>query len=249
MSFVPAILGRISNLRVTRTAQQDSPGIAKLDDSRPFRSVLPLLLQTMHVRGTLLALFLLVSATVNIIIVLGTVCKITVFSHLKSYTWINKDYPLEMPVGDIPTVEMTFQESARFILSDSSGKPNWDTLITNQFGIGFQHLGPYHYRYISGAYHSLHCLYSMQEDFDKLNHLEQPSHHLIHCLMYFRQIFLCNADLTLEEGDFMAKNLTTDRIGGTRKCRDWTTVADWVSQNNREWLEYNGVSLEEVSNM
>ncbi|THV07186.1 hypothetical protein K435DRAFT_581864, partial [Dendrothele bispora CBS 962.96] len=57
-----------------------------------------------------------------------------------------------------------------------------------------------------------------------------------HCLMYLRQIFLCNADLTLEDGDFTGKNYTTQRIADTRKCRDWSTVARWVNQNNRiQW--------------
>jgi len=163
----------------------------------------------------------------------------------KSYTWINKDYPLEMPTGDIPTVEMTFQESSRFLL-DANSKDNWDTLIYNQFGIGFQHLGPYNFRHISGAYHSLHCVYSMWEDFDKPNHLTDPSHHLIHCLMYFRQIFLCNADMTLEDGDFMKRNYTTTRTADTRKCRDWSTVAKWVDNNSRDWLRFNGIEVDEL---
>ncbi|KAE9388841.1 hypothetical protein BT96DRAFT_890325 [Gymnopus androsaceus JB14] len=149
-----------------------------------------------------------------------------------------------MPVGNIPAVEMTFQESSRFSLNDPANKANWDTLITNQFGTGFQHLGPYHFRHISGAYHSLHCVYSMQEDFDKPDHLHHPSHHFIHCLMYFRQIFLCNADLTLEAGDFMHRNLTSDRMGQTRKCRDWSTVAKWVDDNTKLWFEYNNVTFD-----
>ncbi|KAJ7077411.1 hypothetical protein B0H15DRAFT_789717, partial [Mycena belliarum] len=157
--------------------------------------------------------------------------------------WINKDYPLILPVKDIPAVEMTFQESARFRLSDAESQKNWATLLTNQFGVGFQHLGPYNFRYISGAYHSLHCIYTMQLDFDKPNHVENPSHHFTHCLMYFRQIFLCNADLTLEEGDFFKKNYTADRVGQTRNCRDWWKVAEWVDRNNKEWADYNGVSL------
>ena len=59
-----------------------------------------------------------------------------------------------------------------------------------------------------------------------------------------RQIFLCDADVTLEEGDFAVRNLTLDRAGVTRECRDWSTVARWVDQNFKEWADYNGVSFD-----
>lgn len=162
--------------------------------------------------------------------------------------WIDRDNPIDQPTGPIPTVEMTFQESTRFVLSDDAAAPNWETLLTNQLGhgIGFTHLGPYHYRFISAAYHSLHCVFSMSEDFDKPDHWGHPSHHLIHCLMYMRQIFLCNADVTLEEGDFMDRNFTLERIGVTRECRDWEAVAEWVDENVKEWAVYNNVSLDDL---
>lgn len=149
-----------------------------------------------------------------------------------------------MPVGPLADVEMTFHESTRFGLDDEDSRLNWKTLLTNQFGLGFVHLGPYHFRHIAGAYHSLHCLYTMQMDFDKPNHSAHPSHHFVHCLMYLRQVFLCNADDFLEEGDFMDRNITMDRMGSTRKCRDWSQAAQWVDQNFKEWVEFNGVSFD-----
>ncbi|KAJ7640762.1 hypothetical protein DFH06DRAFT_1097857 [Mycena polygramma] len=194
-------------------------------------------------KPSLFQLTLVLVGAVNLFIIYGTGRRFLALKDSTTYTWINKDYPLFLPTGDLPAVEMTFQESARFGVSGTESAANWDTLITNQFGIGFQHLGPYHFRYISGAYHSLHCVYTMQLDLNKPNHLRNPSHHFTHCLMYFRQIFLCNADMTLEDGDFASRNFTTDRVGQTRNCRDWDTVADWVDQNNREWAEYNGVSF------
>ncbi|KAJ7077409.1 hypothetical protein B0H15DRAFT_789719, partial [Mycena belliarum] len=158
--------------------------------------------------------------------------------------WLNKDFPIIMPVGDIPVVEMTFQESRRFGLSDADSKKNWGTLFnTNSFGLGVQHLGPYHFRYVTSAYHSLHCLYTMRKDFDQPNHNSNASFHFVHCITYLRQMFLCNADMTLEDGDFMMRNFTTDRVGETRECRDWWKVSAWVNENNRKWLEYNEVSL------
>ncbi|KAI0078429.1 hypothetical protein K474DRAFT_923593 [Panus rudis PR-1116 ss-1] len=187
-------------------------------------------------------LFLLTACLANALILIGTLIKTFRPEEEELYTWLDRDNPLEMPIGPIPTVEMTFQESRRFSFSDDDSRDNWETLFTNQFGIGFAHLGPFHHRFISAAYHSLHCLYSMTEDFDQPDHLGNPSHHFVHCLMYMRQIFLCNADATLEPGDFMARNLTIDRMGPTRQCRDWTYVGAWIDANFREWSEFNGVN-------
>ena len=209
-------------------------------------------------------LFYFVTAVVNVAVFLGIMYRISFVKDRRTYSrhlfltdpriktqrlsnsagYLDIDYPIEIPVGRIPTVEMTFHETSRFSLSSNDSTANWETLFTNQFGTGFQHLGPYHFRFISGAYHALHCLYKAQLALDKPDHLEDPDHHFAHCLIYWRQLFLCNADLTLEDGDFMRRNLTTDRIGPTRRCRDWSTVAAWVNENSREWARYNGVELD-----
>lgn len=149
-----------------------------------------------------------------------------------------------MPLDVIPTVEMTFSESSRFTLSNNDSDPNWKTLYTKLFGTGFHHIGPYQFRFITGAYHSLHCVYNMHRALDKPHHIEHQDHHYVHCLMYLQQIFLCNADMTLEVGDFMARNMTTDRVGPTRRCRDWSTAENWIETNFREWAESNGVHLD-----
>lgn len=60
--------------------------------------------------------------------------------------------------------------------------------------------------------------------------------------MYLRQVFVCNADVTLEPGDFFAKNLTIDRMGVTRQCRDWKMVDTWMTNKFKEWLAFNGQS-------
>ncbi|KAG7098813.1 hypothetical protein E1B28_000718 [Marasmius oreades] len=184
-------------------------------------------------------------ALINGALLCATILHTFTVSPTRTYTWRNRDYPIELPVGQIPTVEMTFQESARFGLSDPDSKKNWGVLFnTNSFGLGVQHLGTYHFRYVSSAYHALHCLYTMQLDFDKPNHVKEPSSHFVHCMSYLRQIFTCNADMTLEDGDFMRRNLTTDRVSDTRKCRDWRTVKEWVNQNNNEWFVYNNITVE-----
>jgi hypothetical protein len=64
--------------------------------------------------------------------------------------------------------------------------------------------------------------------------------------MYLRQLFLCNADMALEEGDFTKRNFTIDRVGDTRTCRDWSMVADWVDVRFDDWFRSNGVEPNEV---
>jgi hypothetical protein len=161
--------------------------------------------------------------------------------------YLDDDRPVHMPVTDIPLAEMTFHEVSQFSLDATpTHKGNWQTLYTNQFGIGFQHLGPFHWRYISEEYHGLHCLYTMQRDFDTPDHANHPSGHLIHCIFYLRQLFLCNADMTLEEGDILQRNFTMDRIGETRVCRDWDHIAKWVNDDFDGWLKQNNVSSSEV---
>lgn len=63
-------------------------------------------------------------------------------------------------------------------------------------------------------------------------------------MTYLRQIFICNADMTLEDGDFMSRNLTTVRIGQTRKCRDWWAVTEFVNENNKEWFKLNDIPVD-----
>ena len=136
---------------------------------------------------------------------------------------------------------MTFQESARFNLSQPGSDIFWYTLATNQPGVGFVHIGPYHWRFIPSANHQLHCLQQMQVDFTSPNRTLDTHSHFAHCMQYLRQIFLCNADATLEEGDFMEKDFDVDRIGTTRKCRNWPSLFEYVGDNFIEWERFNGV--------
>ena len=153
--------------------------------------------------------------------------------------WIGPDYPFEMPTGPVPTVEMTFQESTRFDLSYNDSSDSWKTLISDTYGVGYLHLGPFKHRFHSAAHHSLHCLNIFASG---TRHNDPFIHHWDHCLMYMRQVFMCNADVTLEPGVSFTRNLTIDRLGVTRQCRDWKAVDAWMTKKFNEWLEFNGVS-------
>jgi len=190
---------------------------------------------------------LLTFAVFNLALLISMSFRFKAVRTPKDFDYLDDDRPIHMPVTDIPLAEMTFHEVSQFSLDGSPvHKGNWLTLYTNQFGIGFQHLGPFHWRYISEEYHSLHCLYTMQNDFDKPDHANHPSPHFIHCLFYLRQLFLCNADMSLEEGNILKRNFTMDRVGETRICRDWDHIASWVEDEFEDWLGQNNVSAPEL---
>jgi hypothetical protein len=60
--------------------------------------------------------------------------------------------------------------------------------------------------------------------------------HLHHCLNYMRERALCQADLTLEPGDFTQRNFAQDRVGATHVCRDWNAVISKVDDNWNDWV-------------
>jgi hypothetical protein len=143
-------------------------------------------------------------------------------------------------------VEMTFQEPSRFSLAGNDSQASWDTLWTNQFGLGYQHFGPFGFRSLSGMYHALHCLWTMQLDLASTDHSSKPAtSHFSHCLFLLRQYFLCNADPTLESGDFTKRNFATDRVGETRTCRDWNAARDWIDDEFKSWLRTQGFKADD----
>ncbi|KAK7689591.1 hypothetical protein QCA50_007383 [Cerrena zonata] len=155
-----------------------------------------------------------VFAAANVVLLLGTLYnKVHTSSEdASAYTWIAHDYPFKSPVGSLPPVEMTFQESSRFDLSYDDSIANWQELDGNEYGVGYQLV--------------------TDTNLSSTRHWE-------HCLMYLRQVFICNPDVTLEPGDLLMKNLTIDREGVTRKCRDWKMVDDWMNEKFRELFTLN----------
>ncbi|KAH8101561.1 hypothetical protein BXZ70DRAFT_1007390 [Cristinia sonorae] len=180
-----------------------------------------------------------IAAFGNVALMCATVYRVLSPKAEPVYTYTDFDTPLAIPEG-LPVVEMTFQESAHFTLSDEFNKPSWATLFGKRSGVGFIHIGPFHHRAVNAARHSRHCVYNMDLDLDRPRngHL---SEHYNHCLWYLRQVFLCNADTTLEDGDFLKKNYTLDRMGSTRECKDWSAAEAWTTRNFLEWAEFNGV--------
>lgn len=51
-------------------------------------------------------------------------------------------------------------------------------------------------------------------------------------------MIMCQADLTLERGDFVTRNFTEDRMGEAHVCRDWNDVYEMLSLNWVNWYRY-----------
>lgn len=81
----------------------------------------------------------------------------------------------------------------------------------------------------------LHCLQQFRDTLVEPNP-RVPWGHLHHCLNYLRERALCQADLTLEPGDFATRNFAQDRIGATHICRDWNAVISKVEDNWSDWV-------------
>lgn len=135
---------------------------------------------------------------------------------------------------------MTLHESVRFALNASNdvASREWTLLSTLPDGFGRVRLGPDFRLLIVTHYHAMHCLRDMETSLvHSAEHADAYAHN-IHCFNYLRQLILCEANGSLEEGNFMAKNLEKDRVGGELVCWDWEKVYTALDQNFANWKEW-----------
>ncbi|KZT08022.1 uncharacterized protein LAESUDRAFT_724500 [Laetiporus sulphureus 93-53] len=184
-----------------------------------------------------------------ILAVVNIVCTILLVRRLQfpgfsqdaanvSYTYIGEDYPVEYPLGQLPKVDMTLQESMHYALdaNDSLSHEEWRSVMLRPEGAGRVRLGPQHRLFVMTFYHQLHCLYHIHRGLVGLTDPVGP--HLHHCLNYLRQTFLCVASDALEEGDFMERDYAKNRVGDETICEDWEMMYDALDRNNAEWMEW-----------
>ncbi|KAK7032904.1 hypothetical protein R3P38DRAFT_2521166 [Favolaschia claudopus] len=150
-----------------------------------------------------------------------------------SYSYVGDDFPTMLPgvpLGD--KVKMVVEESVHYSLS-SEARPAWYAAFPD--GVGSVRLGTHHRTFFVSMYHELHCLQQFRDTLVDLNpHVAWG--HLHHCLNYLRERALCQADLTLEPGDFTERNFARDRVGATHVCRDWNAVISVVDENWNDWV-------------
>ncbi|TFK18153.1 hypothetical protein FA15DRAFT_683358 [Coprinopsis marcescibilis] len=153
---------------------------------------------------------------------------------LESYSWIGRDHPKRLPIEERP-VKMIAQESVHFPLTGAEAKDEW--LWTATMGDGHVRIGKDMRMFAVSMFHQLHCLRGVQNALAKGWKTLHPARrgHINHCFNYIRQWTLCNADLTLEPGDFAKRNFTEQRAGATHTCVDWVPAYDFMNEKWREW--------------
>ncbi|KAJ7454746.1 hypothetical protein FB451DRAFT_652612 [Mycena latifolia] len=150
-----------------------------------------------------------------------------------SYSYIGDDFPPMLPgvpLGE--TVNMVVEESVHYSLSPDA-KAAWYAAFPD--GVGSVRLGLHHRTFFVSMYHEIHCLQQFRDTLVEPNP-RVPWGHLHHCLNYLRERALCQADLTLEPGDFATRNFAQDRVGATHVCRDWDAVISTVDGNWNDWV-------------
>ncbi|KAG1732947.1 hypothetical protein EDB19DRAFT_1639969, partial [Suillus lakei] len=145
-------------------------------------------------------------------------------NNLKSdLAFIGDDFPESLL--DMGQVRLTVEESVRFAIDLPEAKIEW--LSTSPPGTGHVALGAENRVFFVSMFHQLHCLRLFRAALIGRNNQE----HTHHCLNYLRQWILCQADLTLEAGDFTTRDFKQHRVGATHICRDWSELYDNVSVN------------------
>ncbi|KAJ7678484.1 hypothetical protein B0H17DRAFT_1015454 [Mycena rosella] len=147
--------------------------------------------------------------------------------------YIGDDFPPVLPGVPLDeTVELVVEESVHYSLSPDA-KAAWYAAFPD--GVGSVQLGLHHRTFFVSMYHEIHCLQQFRDTLVEPNP-SVPWGHLHHCLNYLRERALCQADLTLEPGDFATRNFTKDRVGATHVCRDWNALISKVDENWNDWV-------------
>lgn len=150
------------------------------------------------------------------------------------------DYPIEIPFAKpLDFVAMTLQETVEFSsnLSDPATEEQWATLLLQPVGMGRLHLGSKERVFTAIFWHQMHCIRELERGILDRSDKEATPHHIRHCLNYLRQHFLCEADYTLEEGDFTQRNFQYERSADTRVCRDWDSAYSIMGERIKEWAK------------
>lgn len=132
---------------------------------------------------------------------------------------------------------MTVEESVHYGIAAPEAHLEWLS-FTALIGDGSVRLGHSHRVFFVSIIHQLHCLRSIWDAMGQgwMNMDEHARGHTHHCFNYLRDRILCQADTTLEPGEFTALNLSWRRSSGIKTCADWKPIFDYVWDN---WVEWN----------
>ncbi|ESK95475.1 hypothetical protein Moror_12745 [Moniliophthora roreri MCA 2997] len=162
------------------------------------------------------------------------------------YTYSGNSIPLLHPVqSKLPPVAMTLQESTHYAWTDPSNATRDEYNSLFQYP-ALSFLGPNYRMTITSWYHNFHCIAQIRTALFNHNDEVANPHHFAHCLQYLRQFLLCGSSEMLEEGDFMEKDFSADRVGSDLICQDWEYAFDALAAEEakfREWYANGQVDV------
>ncbi|KAJ7609354.1 hypothetical protein DFH06DRAFT_1308924 [Mycena polygramma] len=158
------------------------------------------------------------------------------------YSYKEHDYPLQLLTEGFGHVAMSLQASSRFglNLSDETSTDEWGAMLEGVKGYGRLRLGPERRLFVVTWFHQLHCLWEITNGLLDQSDPDATVHHLTHCFTYLRQTLLCDANGSLEEGDFITQNNheETHFVGESIVCHDWNAIHARMDTNFEDFEEW-----------
>ncbi|KAL1940039.1 hypothetical protein VTO73DRAFT_9374 [Trametes versicolor] len=151
----------------------------------------------------------------------------------REYTYVGDDFPELWPLPPTPPVLLAVENSAHYPIIGLDAREEW--AANTPKGFGFMRLGPEGRAFAISMYHQLHCLRLMRYALASGDRSDLKFTHFGHCLIYLRQLILCNPDLTLEPYDVLEGDYDVKQDGSTHVCQDWRQVYDAMASNWDSW--------------
>ncbi|KAI0355426.1 hypothetical protein OH77DRAFT_1520992 [Trametes cingulata] len=150
----------------------------------------------------------------------------------QDYTYIGDDFPESWPLSSAHPVALVVENPSHYSISGLDAREEW--AASSPKGYGYVRLGPEYRAFAVSMFHQMHCLRLMRSALAG-DHRPATDGHFGHCLVYLRQLILCNPDLTLEPPDVMKYDYDAKQDGSTHVCQDWRQVYDAMAANWNEW--------------
>lgn len=149
------------------------------------------------------------------------------------------DRPPSLPIAasGLSQVLMTVEESVHYPLLGNESDIQWASL--SSAGYGYVRLGPENRLFAVTMFHELHCLRMLNYAFGKSR--IASIEHVQHCLAYLKDGIICDADLTIEPGNFEERDFESQRTGVTHVCKDWASLYEAMDQNYYGWRDRNAL--------
>ncbi|THV02667.1 hypothetical protein K435DRAFT_716844 [Dendrothele bispora CBS 962.96] len=157
---------------------------------------------------------------------------------MSKYSLKGEDFPRFLPNKLPSPVLMKIEETVHYLPPYPEAETEW--IYNSPLGTG-----SYRFETDSGhrlffvmLFHQFHCLRRIENAFNTAPIDDKEWWHLEHCYHLLRQTTLCEADMTLEEGDFVKRNFTERPFGAVHVCRDWDWLYDEIGYNYLHWRRY-----------